>query len=158
LPELARLVEAGSMALPSFSPDDMLFPGRAGRGRLVGPPPDSPAARRALATLYAALLTDACIETLGVHGTVVLDGPFIKVPLDPALVAALRPGERVMVSRDAYGTASGTALLASHETRTQPALLAIEAAEPATLPGLPAYRSRWRNLVRAEPADTEVER
>ncbi|HSK39485.1 MAG TPA: FGGY family carbohydrate kinase, partial [Arenibaculum sp.] len=62
--ELAWLVDAGTMALPSFGGEDGLFPGSAGRGRIVGPPPATPQARRALAVLYMALLTDVCLDAL----------------------------------------------------------------------------------------------
>ena len=79
------------MALPSFAFDDGPFPGSAGRGRIVGPPPRTPEERRALALLYVALLTDTCLDLMGSAATTVLDGSFVKDPLYASLVAALRP-------------------------------------------------------------------
>jgi sugar (pentulose or hexulose) kinase len=139
--EVAALVAAGTMALPSFADQDGAFPGSAGKGRIEGP---EPASRRALALLYVALLTDACLERLGARGTVVLDGSFTRDPLYAGLVQALRPGVRVLVNTDAYGAASGAALLADHERRTGPAPVALTPASRADVPGLATYRDRWR--------------
>ena len=141
---VAALIAAGTMALPSFVEQDGVFPGSAMQGRIVGPPPATPAERRALALLYVALLTAVCLDRLGAEGTIVLDGSFTKDPLYPALVAALRPGRRVIFNTDAYGTASGTALLADHPRRTGLAPVAVEPARPIEIAGLAAYRDTWR--------------
>jgi sugar (pentulose or hexulose) kinase len=143
---IAALIAAGTMALPSFVEQDGVFPGSAMRGRIIGPPPATPAERRALALLYVALLTDVCLDRLGAEGTVVLDGSFARDPLYPALVAALRPGCRVLFNTDAYGTASGAALLADHPRRTGVAPVAVEPAPVVTVPGLAEYRQTWRRL------------
>ncbi len=142
----AALVARHTMALPSFGPDDGLFPGRAGRGAIVGPPPKGPEERRALAVLYTALLTDACLEALGGSGDIVLDGSFTTDPLYGALVAAVRPGARVRVSRESAGPAAGAALLATHETRTAPVDAVLAVPPPLDIPGLAAYRGRWQAL------------
>lgn len=142
----AALVDRGTMALPSFGPDDGLFPGRAGRGAVVGPAPAGAAERRALGILYTALLTDACLDALGGSDTVVLDGSFTADPLYAMLVAALRPDARVRVSRESAGPASGAALLASHETRTGPVAADLAPPPPLDIPGLQAYRARWKAL------------
>ncbi len=141
---LARLVETGTMALPSFGDDDGLFPGTAGRGELRGPLADDPDARFTLAVLTAALQTDRCLDGL-TPGTVVLDGPFVREPLFGALVAALHPNKRVLVNPDSNGVAAGAALLAGHEARTRPARLALSPAPVLRLDALPAYRDRWRS-------------
>lgn len=149
---VARLVKDGVMALPSFGGEDGLFPGSAGRGTVTGPHPGSgtgtPEARRALALLYTALLTDACLDALRADGPVVLDGSFVRDPLYAPLVAALRPGTRVVFNLDAYGTAAGSALLAGHEARRRPVPIALETARHLGLTGLPAYRAAW--LARAQ--------
>jgi len=149
LSEIGRLIEAGTMALPTFAFDDGLFPRTAGGGRIVGPAPGSAGERRALALLYVALLTDVCLEAMGEAATTVLDGSFVRDPLYGVLVASLSPGRRTLVSRDGHGTAAGAALLASHETRTGPALLTLEEAAPLALPALAGYRARWRELARS---------
>jgi hypothetical protein len=137
------------MALPSFVSDDGLFPGSARRGRFVGDVPVTPQARRALALLYVALQTDMCLDALGAAATTILDGSFVKDSLYASLLASLRPGDRTVFSSNAYGTASGAALLADHGARTSPAAVTVESPTPLAIPGLHDYRRRWRRLGRA---------
>jgi hypothetical protein len=137
------------MALPSFGEEDGLFPGSAGRGTIAGPLPETPEARRALAVLYTALLTDVCLDALHSEGLVVLDGSFVRDPLYASLVAALRPGARIVFNLDAYGTAAGSALLADHETRGQPVPVDLQTAPRLDLPEIAAYRSEWLKRARA---------
>ncbi len=108
---LARLVARGTMALPAFGPDDGLFPGRAGKGCVVGPAPEGAAERLALAVLQVALLTWTCGDVLAPGQDWVLDGSFLREPLFAPLVAALRGGGRVLVNDEPYGIAAGAALL-----------------------------------------------
>jgi len=149
---VAALVAAGTMALPSFVDQDGAFPGSANRGVVAGPPPQGDGARAALALLYVALLTDACLERLGARGTVVLDGSFTRDPLYAALVQALRPEGRVLFNTDAYGAASGAALLADHDRRAAPASVALIAPDAIDIPGLGAYRDRWRHAAETHAA------
>jgi hypothetical protein len=154
------LIERGTFALPSFGDDDGLFPGSAGRGRFAGPPPATAAERRALAVLYAALLTAECIDALNENGLVALDGTFLQDPLYATLVAALRPNAETVYNLEPYGTASGAALLGEHEVRHTPAPIALSlpAAFAGDRKGLAGYAQRWRELAKrnnfnkAEPA------
>lgn len=157
LERVAALIERETMALPSFANDDGPFAGSARQGRIVGPAPESPAVRRALAILYAALLTDACLDLMGRAATTVLDGSFVKDPLYPGLVAALRPGTTTLFSVDAYGTAAGAALLADHATRVPPAPVSLETPRALQIPGLDAYRKRWRDLAGGERPEAAME-
>ena len=150
---VAALVAAGTMALPSFVDQDGVFPGSAMKGRIVGPPPATPAARRALALLYVALLTDVCLARLGADGTIVVDGSFAKDPLYPALVGALRPRCPVLFNIDAYGTAAGAALLAGHAQRTEAAAVALDPAPTIDLPGLADYSKAWREATETTSAN-----
>jgi hypothetical protein len=150
--DIAALIGRGTMALPSFVDQDGVFPGSALQGRVVGPPPETPAARHALALLYVALLTDICLEWLGAaEATTMLDGSFARNPLYPALVAALRPEGRVLFNTDAYGTASGAALLAGHAARSGPVPVAVDPAPAIALPGLRDYAAAWRRRAEARP-------
>jgi sugar (pentulose or hexulose) kinase len=144
----AALVAAGTMAIPSFAEHDAVFPGSAGEGRIAGPQPETLADRRALAVLYAALVTDICLDVMGENVTTVLDGSFVKDPLYSALVAALRPGRRTLFGNDAYGTAAGAALLADHPTRTVPAPIDVKLPQAIPIPGLARYRENWRRIAR----------
>ncbi|MBH0238097.1 FGGY family carbohydrate kinase [Methylobrevis albus] len=146
---VAALVARGTFAVPSFGSEDGLFPGSGGRGRIEGPPPETPEERRALATLYTALLADVCLSALQAEGQVVLDGSFVRDPLFASLVAALRPGKPMLYSLDADGVAAGAALLATHTARTAPVEIPLETPAPLDLPALAAYRARWLALAEA---------
>ncbi|MEZ2132018.1 FGGY family carbohydrate kinase [Sinorhizobium sp. CB9] len=144
---LVRLVEQGTMAMPSFSDDDGLFPGSAGRGRYLGPLPESPAERKALALLYCALLTCECLNALGSASLVVLDGSFVRDPLYARLVAAISQ-RKLLYNLDSAGVTAGAALLVGHIGRSRPA--PINLCEPAGMatfqPVLDSYVKRWRSL------------
>jgi sugar (pentulose or hexulose) kinase len=157
---VAELVASDTMALPSFVKDDGAFPGSAGMGRIIGPMPATQEARRALALLYVALLTDASLDALGSAPTTVLDGSFVKDRLYATLVASLRPDERILFSNDAYGTAAGAALLADHAKRTRPAPVVVQSPGPARIAGLDQYRRRWRQLAQntGSAANVSMER
>ncbi|OAP36930.1 carbohydrate kinase [Sinorhizobium glycinis] len=150
---LGRLISERVFATPSFGDDDGLFPGSAGRGRILGRSAETPMERKALAILYCALLTIECLEALGDDSLVVLDGSFLRDPLYAQLVAAVLPDRQVRVNLDAYGVAAGAALLAGEETRRRPALLSL--GEPADLTALKTelrgYAADWRSLARAAP-------
>lgn len=145
------LVARRTMALPSFGDDDGLFPESAGHGRISGPPPETPIERKALALLYCALLTAECVEALGAGPLVVLDGSFLRDPLYARLVAALLPNRRVRFNLDAYGVASGAALLASEGKRrgNAPLLLADPGEVSHLSPAVAVYASQWRSRARA---------
>nr|WP_173513810.1 FGGY-family carbohydrate kinase [Sinorhizobium psoraleae] len=151
---LARLLARRTIAVPSFGDDDGLFPGSAGSGRILGPPPETAMERKALALLYCVLLTVECIDTLSDDRFVVLDGSFLRDPLYASLVASLLPGRKVRFNLDTYGVAAGAALLASHEARERPAPLGLS--DPIELGALTRELSRyaadWRSLARAAPA------
>ncbi|MEY2957018.1 MAG: hypothetical protein RL123_1746 [Pseudomonadota bacterium] len=148
---LGRLIARGTMAAPSFGPDDGQFPGSAGRGRIIGPPPDSPQERHALAVLHMALLTVACAGTLDPARPWVLDGSFLRDPAFAALVAALRPGRETWVNAEGYGIAAGAAALCRPGPAPAPDLRLPEPL-PA-FPDLSRYAARWRAL--AEEATNE---
>ena len=143
---LRDLVARRTLPLPFLSEDTGLLPGRAGRGRIAGPPPRDAAERRTLALLATALLTDLLLDALHGTGTVILDGSFVADPLYVALVAALRPRTTVRSNRHSDGVAAGAALLAGHATRSAPAPLILDAPGLLTVPGLAAYRAEWRTL------------
>jgi sugar (pentulose or hexulose) kinase len=143
---ITNLIGRGTYAIPSFGNDDGLFPGSAGKGRVLGQEPANPKEWRALALLYTALLADACLDAIEAHGQLVLDGSFVRDPLFSALVAALRPGCEVFYNLDADGIAAGSALLARHETRKGTPPITLEKPNPLKIDDLHKYRSRWREL------------
>ncbi|MFO1037357.1 MAG: FGGY family carbohydrate kinase [Geminicoccaceae bacterium] len=144
--DVAGVVAQGTMALPGFSDMDGIFPGSARKGRIVGPAPSEAAATQALATVYAALVTDRCLDLLGSRRRIVLDGGFTVDPSFAGLLAALRPGQEVLVEPSGAGAAVGAALLVRHG-EPEAAELNLLPATPVTVPGLEAYAGAWREAV-----------
>jgi sugar (pentulose or hexulose) kinase len=150
---LGELLARGTLALPSFVAHDGLFPGSARRGRVVGPAPSAPAGSRALAALYAALTASACLDLLGSRTAIVVDGGFATNRLFGRLLAALRPGQVVAMSRSRDGTALGAALTWRRFDRREPvATVALDPVEPLAPPGLAEAAARWARLADAAPA------
>ncbi|MCL4189605.1 MAG: hypothetical protein KJZ85_18550, partial [Rhodobacteraceae bacterium] len=129
---LARIVAQGTLATPGHAPDDGPFPGSAGRGRILGPPPAGQEERTALALLHAALMTAAVARTLGGGGRLILDGTFLADPHFAPLVAALRPGRATLACTDGGGVVAGAAALVAPAAATA-ALAPVVAAGPLGL-------------------------
>jgi hypothetical protein len=89
-------------------------------------------------------MASACLDLLESEGTAVIDGGLAAQPLLPRLVAALRPGSRILVEAAGDGTAAGAALLRDHGSRRAPVPLTLTPAPPLELPNLAAHQSRWR--------------
>ncbi|MGY4750484.1 FGGY family carbohydrate kinase [Pannonibacter sp. Q-1] len=150
-PDVAMaLIARGTMALPSFGDGDGFFPGSAGRGHIAGPPPQNAAERRALALIFVAQLSAECLDALKAQGTAVLDGSYLGDPLFAGLVAAFRGCGETLFNLDAYGVATGAALLASHGTARALDSLHLRTAAAVTAPAglMRFYHQRWREQAR----------
>jgi sugar (pentulose or hexulose) kinase len=143
------LIAAGTMALPSFTAGGGPFPGTGGKGRIVGPAPESPRPRVALASLYLALMTSMCLDLLRSRGQVIIDGACADNRLFTGLLAALRPRQPVAVSAARRGAALGAALLWGWSERSAPAPLELTPVVAPGLAGLSAYERRWRRAAEA---------
>lgn len=139
--DVAGIVAAQTYALPSFAPAGP-FPDR--KGRIVGPAPQTPAARAALATLYAALMTDVGFDLLEAQDALLIDGGFAANPLYGGLLGALRPRQSVQVNRAHEGTATGASLLASWHDPNATVPLVLEPCPAVAIEGLHAYAAEWR--------------
>ena len=142
--DAARLIERGVMALPSFTDSGGPFPETGGQGRIVGPVPETPAERMALASLYVALMTAVDLDLLEAEGDVIVDGSFADNRLFIGLLAALRPNQRILASRAKDGTALGAALLWGWPRQVR---LDLEPVVPLALDGLGDYALAWRREV-----------
>ncbi len=98
----------GAMMLPAFAETGGPFPGRVGQVRAAGLTADG---RASLASLYLALMTDLCLDLCGSQGPIHVEGPMAANGLFTAVLAALRPGQRLSLSDDSAGTLMGAALL-----------------------------------------------
>jgi len=139
--DVGRIVAQKTFALPSFAPAGP-FPDRT--GSIVGPAPRTPAERAALATLYAALMTDVGFDLLEARGRLLIDGGFAGNALYAGLLAALRPGQTVEVNRAQEGTATGASLLASWQDPEAVVPLMLEPCTAVEIEGLRAYAAEWR--------------
>jgi sugar (pentulose or hexulose) kinase len=146
LQDMARLIAQDTLALPCFAESGGPFHGR--QGYTDGPAPRTAQERYALATLYCVLMTDYCLEALDSAGSIVIEGSFGANPLFAALLAATRAPQPVLLSDDASGTTCGGWLLHRRGGQLPHVLQAVEPAMPE---GWPAYRARWRRLVRERP-------
>ncbi len=147
--DVEALIAAGTMALPSFTPSGGPFPGTGGKGRTVGPLPEAPQARAALASLYLALMTGVCLDLLRSRGQVIIDGALAGDRLFAGVLAALLPGQRVAVSSEPRGVATGAALLWGWSARSAPAPLDLFPVPAPKLAGLAGYERRWRRAAAA---------
>jgi sugar (pentulose or hexulose) kinase len=133
----AGIVADRIMAIPSFAEGTGPFR-RHGLWLKENAPIDpeslSPDQRAAAASLYAALVTETCLNLAGAAGPVVVEGPFARNDLFLAALAA-RVSRPVLADRDATGTTRGAAMLAlmpdvnvapAHETPVAPLPLALD--------------------------------
>ncbi len=129
---------------------DGFFPGSARQGQILGEAPQDTAERRALALIYIAQLSVECLDALDVDGAVVLDGSYLKDPLFAGLVASFRGRGETLFNLDAYGVATGAALLASHGTTRAMDGLHLRTADTMVAPDnlMKSYHQRWRALAR----------
>lgn len=140
--DLAAVLAAGVLALPSFAPAGGPYRERA--GAMLGTLPDRPGARAALAALYAGLMTDDQITALGAdRGPLAVEGSFAANPLYGSILAALRPGQPVRLGGDTAGTAFGASLLARWPAPLDaPEIRAVTPSSQAK--ALLGHRERWR--------------
>lgn len=160
-PDLAAvraLVGRGCFALPSFSGSSGPMPGSAGKGMIVGDAPSGPVEMASLATLYCALMVGEQLDAVSSGNDIIVDGPFAKNPVLLALLAQLRPGQKVKASQLLDGTAAGAACLAMITEGKLPRI-AIGTADTVVsdVAGLNAYRLRWRELAGKNAGSAEVD-
>jgi sugar (pentulose or hexulose) kinase len=145
LADLQAMIDQFTLALPCFAGAGGPFAGRS--GSIEGPAPASGAQRYALATLYCVLMSDYCLDALGVNAdgaSIVIEGSFTGNPWFARLLAALRPRQKIGSTDDSSGTASGAWLL--HHWGRAPANNK-QAATPLHLPGWDDYKQRWLKVL-----------
>jgi sugar (pentulose or hexulose) kinase len=139
----ASLVSRNVMALPSFTDSGGPVPGTANQGRIMGDL-NSDAERASLASLYCALMVSESLDAIQSKATIIVDGPFSQNMVFLALLAALRPRQKIMASSLKEGTAAGTACLALMPDGVLPHIeIEMHAIKPAPI-DLMSYQSAWR--------------
>ncbi|MFZ6776058.1 FGGY-family carbohydrate kinase [Undibacterium sp. Ji83W] len=142
--DINKLIAQNTFALPCFAESGGPFSGQL--ARISGQAPENMQERYALATLYCVLMTDYCLEKLGSEGDIIIEGSFTNNPYLAALLASLRPQQNIMLSNDTSGTTYGAWML--HHWEQLPDLNEqVNPVSKLTLPGLLAYKAKWRELV-----------
>ncbi|MEO8683268.1 MAG: carbohydrate kinase [Devosia sp.] len=147
-----KAVDAGMFATPSWA---AAGPFPDSRGRIVGGDPDGEV-RAAVATLYTAMMTDLSLDLLGSTSTIILDGGLARSDLYCALLAQLRPSQRVCRSTIVEGSAAGAAAVAYATKGLKPFTNLTSSVTAASVAGLEAYRRDWRRLADEYPPQLKV--
>jgi sugar (pentulose or hexulose) kinase len=142
----AKLVAQGTYAQPSFTDSGGPMPGTGGKGKIIGPAPQTPGEHASLASLYCALMVSESLDAMHSHHDVIVDGPFSQNHCFLAVLQALRDTQTIWASEARDGTAAGAACLALMPDGTLPHIdIAMRKAEPAAIVELKAYQKQWRN-------------
>lgn len=135
-----KLVEDGTMALPSFTDSGGPMPETGGRGTVIGPVPATAVLQVSLATLYTAQMTAHLLKGLGTTKRVVVDGVFAENEIFMRVLANLLDDREIFAIHGSAGSSRGAASLALNSV---PPRLDLEAIPPAILSGLGAYWAQW---------------
>ncbi len=137
-----RVMERGVFALPSWAAGGP-FPET--RGYIVGGEANGED-RAAVAALYVAMMTDLSLDLIKSENLLVVDGGLAKIDLFTAMLAQLRPSQTVVRSTMSEGSATGAAALAFKALGLAPFKDETVPVGASRIPGLEAYRARWREL------------
>ncbi|MGH6875126.1 MAG: FGGY-family carbohydrate kinase, partial [Aestuariivirgaceae bacterium] len=144
----ARLIEQGTLALPSFTDSGGPIPDSGEKGRILGPLPASPEENSTLAALYCALMVSESLDAISSKHDVIIDGPFSRNDVFVRLLGAFRAPQRLFTSDLRDGTTAGAACLALMPDGKLPRIeLELRAVAPAPIAGLSAYCLNWRRLL-----------
>ena len=139
-----KLIDQGTMALPSFTDSGGPLPHTGNKGRIIGPAPASEAERASLAALYCAQMVSAQLDAVWSENQIIVDGPFSKHAIFLAVLAQLRPGQNISASDLRDGTAAGAACLALMENAQLPHIeIELGSVAAAGLKNLVTYHRAW---------------
>lgn len=133
--DLAAVLNAGVMALPSRHPDTGPFPGLT--FAWAPSPPATDGQRTAAASFYAALMGAECLSLIGAEGPVMVEGPFGGNQAFARMLATAT-GRPVTAAGQSAGTGIGAALLAGP----------LGQARALAVPILPETARAWTDYAR----------
>lgn len=134
------MLASGRMLLPGLVRGSGPFPDR--EHRWIGAEPESAAEAHALASLYAALMTDACLALLDAGGETIIEGPFAENAVYLQVLATLT-GRDVLAVSGATGTSAGAALLTGIQLPSKPS----RRISPLPTGTVERYRRQWREYL-----------
>jgi sugar (pentulose or hexulose) kinase len=145
---VAELVARGTIAVPSFTLTSGPVPGSLGKGHVLGPEAATPRERASLAALYCAQMVSEQLDAIASKDDIIVDGPFSQNPVLLAVLAQLRPAQKVKASALRDGTTAGAASLALIGAGGEMPSIALKLADvaPAAIGGLSSYHANWRRI------------
>ncbi len=142
---VARLVARGTRAIPSFTLTSGPVPDSGGRGRVEGPGASGDEEKASLAALYCAQMVSEQLDAIASKDDIIVDGPFSQNPVLLAVLAQLRPRQKVKASALRDGTTAGAAAIAMIDEGRLPTIgLQLTDIAPAAVSGLEAYHRAWQ--------------
>ena len=141
--DLAAVLDSGLLVLPPHAAGGPFqnMPPAVRSARIEGL---SSAQRHALAALYCALVTDACLDCIDARGAVIVDGAFAGNAIFLGALAALRGDNTIFASPVEDGTTIGAAYIASRALRRQQVGVA---SVPVLADAVLRHRERWRGAI-----------
>jgi sugar (pentulose or hexulose) kinase len=139
---LAEVLIDHAMVLPAQVPGCGPFP--QSFGRWINEPVD-PAARRAAASLYAALMADTALDLIGAKDRLLIEGRFAASELFTRALATLRPETQVYTASAEADVSFGALRLAVPELAPPGALAPVASLDR----DLNAYRAEWHDDIAA---------
>jgi sugar (pentulose or hexulose) kinase len=148
---VADLVARGTLAIPSFTLTSGPVPGSLGKGHVLGPEAKTSRERASLAALYCAQMVSEQLDAITSRDEIIVDGPFSQNPVLLAVLAQLRPSQKVKASALRDGTTAGAASLALIGAGGEMPSIALTLvdAKPAQIEGLAEYHARWKGIAYA---------
>ena len=144
-----EIIDAKTMALPSFTYSSGPFPGSDNKGRIIGLKAEAPATRASLAALYCALMVSAQLDAVESKNQIIVDGPFSQNAVFLSILAQLRRSQKVYASELKDGTAAGAACLALMNDAQLPDIkIDLSAVNSATLQDLQTYHRAWEKAAK----------
>jgi sugar (pentulose or hexulose) kinase len=155
LAEVARLVARGTKAVPSFTMTSGPVPGSLGKGFVTGHVPVNDTEKASLAALYCAQMVSEQLDAIASKDDIIVDGPYSQNAVLLAVLAGLRPAQKVKASALRDGTTAGAAAIALIADGKLPSIaLDMSDVVPAAIPGLAAYHADWRATAYAQRASS----
>lgn len=138
--DLARVLEAKTMLLPSIQAGTGPFPHHV--SRWIGEPERLTACeRRAAVSAYLAMMTATCLSLIGAEGPTVLEGPFAGNAVFKKVLGAATGRRLIYAEEGTTGTSLGAALLANPALSRPPAETVLE---PAIDRRITSYIADWQ--------------
>ena len=126
------------------------MPDSAGKGYVKGQAASSAEERASLAALYCALMVSEQLDAITSKDEIIVDGPFSQNPVLLAVLAQLRPAQKVKASALRDGTTAGAAALAMIEDGRLPSIaIRMAAVTAAEIEGLASYQAAWKKMAYA---------